>query len=465
MKIKSFSPGLSPERLSDAYLAAMLSLFLLYPGFEGYGNITAHKAVLFVLLSLGYLAAVSCRREARAALRSKIGWPQRLVLGYWAFTALSTLCAVDRTTALWGGARREGFLVITLYCGVFFLLSAFARPKTWLLWVFAASVSLNCLLALIQLAGYNPLGLYPAEMTYQDAYVRYPGEYLGTIGNADLLSALLCIAVPVCWVGLLRLSGKSRLFLLIPLVLGTAVLLLARVEGGILGICGGALFSLPVVLPKAKQRRTALLFAAALLAASTGFMFFFGDRMGGFLYEAHALMHGIWDDSFGSGRLYIWHKVLALVPERPLLGGGPATLGLRTDAAFTRWDETLGATLRTTVDIAHNEYLNVLVNQGALALGCFLGALALCARQWVHTAARSPLATLSGAGVLGYCIQAFFGLSSPITTPFFWIALALLTAGSDLDELGCNGDCDLCGCLRPDVQPHGRGHKGEFFLR
>ena len=146
--------------------------------------------------------------------------------------------------------------------------------------------------------------------------------------------------------------------------------------------------------------------------------------MGGFLYEAFELLHGRWDDRFGSGRLYIWRSVVPLVPERPLLGGGPDTLGLRTDAAFERYDETLGILIHSSIDTAHNDYLNILVNQGIPALLLYLGALTASALRWLRNGAGDPAAAICGCAALGYCIQAFFGISSPISTPYLWLALA-----------------------------------------
>ena len=37
-------------------------------------------------------------------------------------------------------------------------------------------------------------------------------------------------------------------------------------------------------------------------------------------------LHGRLEDSFGSGRIYIWKKTAALVPEHLWFGGGPDTL-------------------------------------------------------------------------------------------------------------------------------------------
>jgi len=242
-----------------------------------------------------------------------------------------------------------------------------------------------------------------------------------------LLSALLCIAVPAFWIGLLRLEGRGRFWLLIPIALSIAVLFFSWVEGGVVGMMGSLILGLPVELKDSKGRAGAAVGSAAVLIGALTAVFFFGDGMEGFLFEAHELLHGRMDESFGSGRIYIWSETWKLVPERLLLGGGPETLGLRTQAAFERFDAALGVTLRSGVDTAHNEYLNILVNQGLLALLCWLGALAGGAAGWVKRAGKSPAAAICGGGVLGYCIQAFFGISSPITTPFLWIVFGLLS--------------------------------------
>ena len=137
-------------------------------------------------------------------------------------------------------------------------------------------------------------------------------------------------------------------------------------------------------------------------------------------------MHGNIDDSFGSGRIYIWRKSLELVEGHLLFGGGPETMGLRTDAYFERYDEDLGVLIQSFVDTAHNEYLNILVNQGLLALLFFVGALLISAVLWMRHGPDNIGAAVCGGAVLCYCIQAFFGISSLITAPFFWMTLAML---------------------------------------
>lgn len=439
------------ESLTTVYAACMLSVFLLFPGLGGYTAITAEKWQAFLLFSGGYVAlTVLLRLEltltggggplSPAAVWRSMGISQKLIAVFGALSAVSTALSVNKSVSFWGGPRYEGLLTITLYCAACLLVSRYGRPKKWLLWLFGASMSLNCLLAFLQFAGYNPLGLYPQGMNYYDANILYAGEFLGTIGNVDVFSAVLCAAIPAFWIAAVKLPGKSRFFLLIPLVLCTAVLWKTFVAGGIVGVIGSTLLTMPVLL-KGRRGRAAG-FAAVLCACILGVagIYAFGGQLGGFLYEASELLHGRWNDSFGSGRLYIWRNVAKLIPERLLFGGGPDTLGLRTDAAFERYDEALGILIHSSVDAAHNEYLNILVNQGLLAFLTYMAALLTAAARWVRTAAGDPASAICGGAVLGYCVQAFFGISSPISAPYLWLALGfLINSVSHISKEGVHG--------------------------
>lgn len=443
MKKQRKQPSSAFETLTAIYLAGMLFVYLLFPGFGGYEQLIDYKVKLLYILCGGYLSLMIVTRielwivGAATAPKITAVWkgfslPEKLVLLYWAVSGLSTICSIAPSTAFFGGGRMEGFLVISLYCGCFLLVTHWGRPGTWMPWLLGGAMALNCLLALVQMAGFNPFTLYPEGMTYHDANVLYAGEFLGTLGNVDLLSAVLCAAIPALWVSVAVLRDKRRFLLLIPLGLCLATLFGSSAAGGIVGIVGSALVILPTLAKTkaARRRRVALMVVIALCILAA--LYFFGSRIGGFVGEASALLHGQWDDSFGSGRLFIWRNVIDLLPERLLLGGGPDTLGLRVDAVFERYDEHLGILIRSTIDAAHNEYLNILVNQGLISLALYLAALITAAIRWLKYAPSRPAAAICGAAVLGYCIQAFFGVSSPISTPYLWVALGLLMASSKI---------------------------------
>lgn len=430
--------GQLQERLTEWYLCLMASVYLLWPGWEGYANITVHKWRLFLVLTGGYvLLCVLLRlelwlvgRAARPApwkaLRT-LPLTAKLMLAYLLWTLVSALASPWRSQALLGGGRREGALSIALYVLSFVCVLRHGRPTRRLLTVFAASAGACAALSLVQLLGFNPFGLYPEGMRYQDAFVKYAGAYLGTIGNTDHLAAVLSLAVPILWVALLRLEGRRRFWLLLPLSLCLAVLLWMGVDAGLVALAGSTLLSLPAVLPcgDRTRRRLWLAIPVVLLLGLAG-VFFLGGSPGGSLGELSALLHGQVSDSFGSGRVRIWRELAPLVGERPILGGGPETLGLRNDIVFERWHEDLGILLRSTVDDAHNAYYNILLCQGVPGLLLYLAGLVCAARHWLRRAKTSPAAALLGAGVLGYCIQAFFSVSAVIVSPFLWLALGLL---------------------------------------
>lgn len=432
MRTRTRAERLLIERLTDAYLALMLSVFLLWPGTDGYARITAAKYRLFLILTLGYCAGAALLWLELLVMRQRKSVPFRelirairpaewLMLGYVLCSLLSSLLSPWRDDTWLGLTRREGFLTLALYAAMFLLLGRLARPKAWLLDVFGAGMSLCCLLALWQLAGGNPLGLYPEALSYYDAGKAYSGSYLGTIGNTDLLAAVMCVAVPAFFYGAWRLR---RYWLLVPLALCLTVSVWMDVSAGLLGIAAGLLLPLPLAFSGKKRRVTAIVIGTGLLAAFLAVLLLPG--LPGMLGEAHEILHGRARDEFGSGRIYIWRNVWQVVKERPLFGGGPDTLSRRITAYFERYIEEKNTVIRTGIDAAHNEYLNILANQGFFALLCWLGALACSAVRFVRCAGERPAVLICGSAVLGYCVQAFFGISMCLSAPFLLIAWALL---------------------------------------
>ena len=428
MKHKTEEAALVGRKITAVFLLLAVSLFPLFFGFRGYQGIMEAKFAAFCVLFGGYALAMplSGVRLSPTGLWKTSSRVQRLVFLYMLLTWVSALLSPHFPRTLIGVSRYEGAVTISLYCLCFLFVSVYGRAGGRLLAVFAAAVTLFCLLSLAQLFGFNPFWLYPAGTNYHDAFVRYAGAFIGTIGNTDLASAFLCVAVPVCWISLLRLRDRRRFLLLIPLLLSLAILIGIRVSAGILGVFVGGLLSLPVVLP-AKNRTRLLIFGCVvcLLLLITAALYLF-DIGGGTLHEAHALLRGGADESFGSNRLHIWRAVWEKISERPLFGFGPDTMMEAGLEPFRRYDEALGETIVAHIDTAHNEYLNILFHQGLFALLSYLAALLLLAVRWVKRSPASDACAVLGGAALCYGIQAFFGIGMCLTAPFFWLSISLL---------------------------------------
>ena len=430
------------QLLTDIFFALAMTAFVLFPGIAGYQAIQEAKLELFRLLFGGYLGLMAlaalelrllgrCRWFSPMALWRKASWTQRLVVCYWFLTVLATLHSPLRRYALWGMSRQEGLITITIYCGCFLCVSEYGRLQRWMLDTFGVSMTLFAVLCLLQLRGGNPLGLYPQGYNYFGANIDYPGAYLGTIGNVDSVAALLCLAIPVFWVALVRLKDVYRWWLTLPLTLNLLVLVKMNVQAGLLGILAGTALMLPVVLPVGKRGRMALWLLVAAGAGLCLCLIWTSPRTWGTIYELREVLHGNWEDSFGTGRVYIWKQVLSRVPKHLWLGTGPDTMAAAQIAGYTYRNPELGTSIPFVVDVAHNEYLNVLYHQGLLALLAYLAALVSSAVWWLRRSGQSAGAAALGGAVLCYCIQAFFGFSMCQTAGLFWVIWSLLESVCD----------------------------------
>lgn len=421
--------------LTDAYLLLMGTLFLLYFNEKGLSAITSAKRDLYYWLTGVYaglalpaiLAPLCTRADARAALwrRLRATWPvYACLLAYLLFTLASALLSRHGTAVWLGASRNDGFVTHLAYVGSFTLVGLLVRPKRMHIAAFAVGLTLFGVVALLHVCGADPLRLYPQGTSFKSSR----GRYVGTVGNVGFVSALFCVAIPMLTVCVLRGRGRRRLFLLLPLGLCVFLTLKLWVLAALVGLGAGTLLCLPFVLRFPKQtmlRYYAGLAGLALLLTALLWCFDVGK---GFPHELHELLHLRWADSFGTGRFFIWRQVIPRLGEHWAFGTGPDTMALEGMIPFSRYDWSLGRTVYASIDAAHNEYLNILFHQGVFALLAYLGALFFALRGFVSKAKTNAWTAGCGAAVVCYGIEACFGISQPLTTPFFWLALALLCA-------------------------------------
>ena len=414
-----------PAVFTGIFITLMLTVFLLWFDKSGYTAITEAKLPVFFILCGAYIVGMAVLIVVSGDYR-KLSAVQWLIVGYLLVSILSAVCSPHSDKAWIGATRYEGAITIAVYCLVFLLVSQYGKAEKWMLLPLGIATGAMCILCIVQLYGGNPFGLYPEGMNYFGAGRLYSGKYLGTIGNADLLAAFFCVAIPLMWVSFLRLDGKTRYALLLPLLLSLFVLFKMDVTAGILGVFGGGVLSLPVVFPSGKSKRKVLAWLLlALIIFSLAFLFL-ADIGNGTLHELHEMMHGNVSDKFGTSRVYIWKNVLRLVPDRLFLGAGPDTMSFADIEPFTRYDAGLNKTFVARIDTAHNEYLNVLYHQGIFALALYLAALITAAVKWIENSEKNTACAILGAAVLCYCMQAFFGISMFLSSPYFWICFGLL---------------------------------------
>ena len=418
--------------LTDKYISLMLLVFPLWTGTEGYAAITRGKFLFFAVLSALYLALLlpCALLDGEKPRRARL--PQWSALTFMAAACLSAALSPYGSAVILGARRYDGLLTLLLYGGIFLGVSAFGEWKKYYVYLLAVSASICSLVAIPQLLGGNPFGLYPGELTYFDANVRYTGEFLGTIGNTNLLAAFYCLCIPLfVWHALTHRALRDRL-VLAAAALCLAVLIASRVASGAVALAAAAVVLIPYYVNHTSHSRKKALIAAGCLAAlclaALAAVYFYGGSSGT-LHELSQLLHGHVEDSYGSSRVAIWRECLRLFGESPVTGGGPDTLVLRTDMTFSRYVEETGSTLSTHVDNAHCEILGYLVNLGLLGA---LPYVALCAgslRRFFRGCAPA-----AGGALCCYYVQSLFGLGLCIVVPLVWIYMGLVCSGKELEK-------------------------------
>lgn len=382
------------EWLTDKYILGLLVLFPLFTGFHGYANLTAAKF-----------------------------WLYTGVTALWALGIAACLCTGARLFAKKPGA----FFYLTCAFLVWNLVSAalgiarWGRKKIIYVRVFGASVFLCCAVALWQIAGGNPLGLYPNGWRFADAGTLYSGMYLGTVGNTLILGSVLSLAVPVLVYTAVKKRGYD-LLLLLPAAMALYVLYRSECSSAWVALPGSCALMLPK-LTRGRRRRY-ILAAEGALALTVLLAVYFYPGQSGTLYEASRLLHGEADASFGSHRVEIWREVCALIAQRPVFGGGPGTAAARLHIEFTRFVPETGRTLGTYVTNAHNEYLGYAMNLGWPGLALYLGMVGVTFFRPRENGESA--AWLWGAAA--YWMQAFFALGLVVSAPLLWLAWGLVPA-------------------------------------
>lgn len=105
----------SARWLTDKFICLMLLALPLWPGLEGYSDITGAKFRLFAALTLVWLAALgvcAVKYRWRPARPRRF---RRLGVAFMAAVCLSTLCSGRIGYCLLGSARRDGAVTLLLY--------------------------------------------------------------------------------------------------------------------------------------------------------------------------------------------------------------------------------------------------------------------------------------------------------------------------------------------------------------
>ena len=419
------------KRLTSLYLYFLIGFFPLVFSSDGFSNIFATKRFFFFVVTGIYLITL----VILCIVYRKMPYLNTaciFAIIYLIISALSAFLSSSFPHTVFGVSRYEGLFTLFLYVALFIAFSAFGSVSAGHVYTLIGSSTLFGIVCVLQLQGLNPFGLYPKGYNFFDGGVRYSGSSLGTIGNADFVGAYLCIVIPILFYVLFRSRIRLRFFAAVPLYLLIYTVSKMSVMASIVGLLACTVFAVPDILKL--KKRSVLIYALAVASCAVVAIMYLksNDHGTGLLHEIHEILNGHISPEFGSNRIRIWKNVISVIPENLLLGNGPDTMLLERFEKFSTFYPALNKTLTSTIDVAHNEYLNVLYHQGILGLTAFLATIIASLKNVF------PSSSVTGSALcislIAYLVQAFFGISICLVSPFFWVTLALASQKPPMSE-------------------------------
>lgn len=134
------------------------------------------------------------------------------------------------------------------------------------------------------------------------------------------------------------------------------------------------------------------------------------------------------NDIWGTHRGFMWIRSIWIFGDasfiEKLFGVGPDMFY----SAFSPYFDDLSKYGDSSTNAAHNEYLNYLITIGITGLLSYLAIVCGTIKNAVKYAKENPMLIACVSAVICYAVQSVVNLYQPITTPLFFIFIALCEA-------------------------------------
>ena len=129
------------------------------------------------------------------------------------------------------------------------------------------------------------------------------------------------------------------------------------------------------------------------------------------------------DNSFGTGRVYIWKNIIKKSFEKPIFGIGIDNIPLAFDPPL------IDVVSKLKVDKAHSDFLQRLVCEGYFSLIIYI--VFLIGVIYENIKSKDELKKIIIISIIGYIICVSIGISVIRVAPIFWILIGLAISNYD----------------------------------
>ncbi|MCM1288975.1 MAG: O-antigen ligase family protein [Clostridium sp.] len=411
--------------------------------------------------------------------QSPVTWMQLFLI----CNIISYICSSQRGKSFYGeDGRYMGFYMYFVICIVTIFLSKGLKRYEWLYLLFLVTTFFSYIVAIAQHMGKD-------FMHYRDGVSKKQFNiFMSTFGNINIYASFIVISLAVA-ISMFVFSKKMvyHIFAGIIVVLGGMSMMIANSDSVYMGIFAAtvilsalairdgyvckmlmcisglaignlilAFINRYIVKEYDKREGIARLFdntrnaliltGAALLVlllavfmrkrteninkkcAALLFLIVVGAGLIAFVIAGNVRGLSVFDFNYkwGTYRGYIWTKCVGLFNEAPLIrklfGYGQETIRMLTVSNFH--DEMLEITGRV-YDNAHNELLQYLLTIGFFGVVSYVGMVASSFIYILKNKKRNIITYVSLSVILGYFVQGLINLNQPITTPLFFVFMAM----------------------------------------
>lgn len=328
---------------------------------------------------------------------------------------ISVIFSPFKKTALWGSFYRyEGFVSIFIYVLFFIIASQYFKVD---------KKSINLLLIVGSVMGaygvLQMIGIDPIQSWMFDGNITKVAY--GTIGNRNFFSSYLILFLTLSTSLYIFKGEKKYLIYTVFIYLGEVC---ALTRGGWVAyfIC---ILLLSFFALKNKIIKRLLILIIVLAISTIGINFISQNQISSRVQHTKTEFSGeVKDTSMSStgSRMHILKICLNIFKDSPFLGTGPDTLGERLSKDYKNYVDEHISYYGTTIDKAHNEYLEYAVSCGIFTLIFYLIIIFYILKGLLKNI-RDDKFKIILCIVLTYLIQAALNISVIAVAPLFWILL------------------------------------------
>lgn len=352
-------------------------------------------------------------RPSRSALLYVVG-------GLVAVLALADAFGENSAKSFWSNFERMEGLVSFIHLGLYFLVvsSVMRTEQVWRRF-FATHIG-----ASVAMAFYGTLQLAGVFVINQGG-VRVDG----TFGNATYLAIYMLISFFVTLFALVtwKPGRLGQVGLSIALVLQTLMIFYSATRGTILGLLGGLFLAGVIFAVLAKGERRLRQWGAALAILIVLLVGGFSLIRNAPFVQQHEVLTRLASISLSQGqtRFAIWNMALKGIAERPILGWGQENFNL----VFNKYYKPSMYGQEPWFDRAHNQFLDMTIAGGILALGLYLALFGIALWYlWRGSGfSLSERALISGL-LAGYAFHNLFVFDNLVSYILFFSLLAYIAA-------------------------------------